>query len=196
MSFSLVYIGELLLRYKYFVLFPAIMIDGPIIIMAAGLAVSLGYMNPLPTYIISVCSDVLGDFMRYSLGRWGGQKFIVRWGKYVGFDERHVMAIEKVFQRRTGALLFVAKFAYGVGSVFHAAAGMARISISKFFGHNLFFSIFKTAALLFVGFYFGHMLSDVTSSLEIIGLTLIVLLIIGIFFWAYKYGKNAKIEIQ
>jgi len=195
MSSSLAYIGELLLQYKYFILVPAIMVDGPIVIMVAGVVVSLGYMNPVTTYIISVCGDVAGDFLRYSLGRWGGQRFIVRWGKYVGFDERHIVAIEEVFQRRTGSLLFVAKFAYGVGSVFHAAAGMARISILKFFAHNLFFSIFKTAILLFIGFYFGHTLSDVTSYLEIIAATLLIILVVGVFFWAYKYGKRSEIKI-
>jgi len=192
-------LGALLLQYKYFILLPVAMIDGPIVIMIAGLLVSLGYMSLVPVFILSVCGDVSGDFIRYGLGRWGGQAFILRWGKYLGFDERHIVGIEEAFKERTGFLLLVAKFAYGAGSVFHAAAGIAKISISKFFIHNFLSSIPKTAALLYIGYYFGNAINDVDSALGNVALTLLFVIIISIFIWAYRYGKKNKkngIKIQ
>ncbi len=192
MLLSSVNIGELLLQYKYLFLFPAVMIEGPISIMLAGLLISLGFMSFLPVFVLVISGDVTGDFIRYGLGRWGGQALIVRWGKYFGFDERHIVGIKRAFKNRTGLLLIVAKFAYGVGTIFLAAAGMVRVPVLKLLGYDFVGSVLKSSMLIFVGYYFGNAIYKVNSSLEIVAFVLLFVTIISIFIWAYRYGKKAE----
>lgn len=176
----------------YSLLFPAVMIEGPISIMLAGLAVSLGFMNLLPVFILVISGDMVGDFIRYGLGRWGGQALVVRWGKYVGFDERHIVGVEEAFKKRTGFLLIVAKFAYGTGTIFLAAAGMVKVPILKLLAYDFVGSVIKSSALLYVGYYFGNAIYKVSSALEIVASVLLLVTIAGIFIWAYRYGKKSE----
>lgn len=176
----------------YSLLFPAVMIEGPISIMLAGLAVSLGFMDLLPVFILVISGDMVGDFIRYGLGRWGGQALVIRWGKYVGFDERHIMGVEEAFKKRTGFLLIVAKFAYGTGTIFLAAAGMVKVPILKLLAYDFIGSVIKSSALLYVGYYFGNAIYKVSSVLEIVASVLLLVTIAGIFIWAYRYGKKSE----
>lgn len=192
MLLSSVDIGELLLQYKYLILFPAVMIEGPISIMLSGLMISLGFMSVWPVFILVVCGDVIGDFIRYGLGRWGGQAAVIRWGKYFGFDERHIVGVEKAFKNRTGFLLIVTKFAYGAGTIFLAAAGMVKVPILKLLGYDFVGSILKSSILLYVGYYFGQSIYKVNSSLEIAAFVVLSVVIISIFIWGYRYGKKSE----
>jgi len=192
MLLSSVNIGELILHYKYLILFPAVMIEGPVSIMLAGLAVSLGFMSLLPVFILVISGDMVGDFIRYGLGRWGGQALIIRWGKYFGFDERHIVGVENAFKKRTGLLLIVAKFAYGTGTIFLAAAGMVKVPILKLLGYDFVGSVLKSSVLIFVGYYFGQAIYKVNSSLEIVASVLLFAVLVAIFVWAYRYGKKSE----
>lgn len=176
----------------YLILFPAVMIEGPISIMLAGLAVSLGFMSLLPAFILVICGDMVGDFIRYGLGRWGGRKLVIRWGKHFGFDERHIVGVEQAFKKRTGFLLIVAKFAYGTGTIFLAAAGMAKVPVLKLLGYDFIVSVLKSSILLYVGYYFGYAIYEVSSALEIVASALLLVMVAGIFVWAYRYGKKSE----
>jgi len=168
------------------------MIEGPISIMLAGLAISLGFISLLPAFILVISGDVIGDFMRYSLGRWGGRALVIRWGRHFGFDERHIVGVEKAFKNRTGLLLIVAKFAYGTGTIFLAAAGMAKVPVLKLLGYDFIGSVLKSSILLYVGYYFGNAIYKVSSVLEIVASVLLLTTIVGIFIWAYRYGKKSE----
>jgi membrane protein DedA with SNARE-associated domain len=58
---SLTEVVQWLLYYKYFVLFPIMVVEGPIITIIAGFLVSLGHLNGLAAYAVLVAGDVTGD---------------------------------------------------------------------------------------------------------------------------------------
>ena len=63
-------IFKLLFTYSYLILFPLVVVEGPIVTIIAGFLVSLGFMDFIPTYLTIVSGDLVGDFVYYSAGRW------------------------------------------------------------------------------------------------------------------------------
>ncbi len=168
MIFSLAQITELLIQYKYFILFPAVAIEGPIVTVAAGFFIALKYFHFFGAFLVVVAGDLVGDILHYALGYWGREKVINGWGHYLGINSERLKKIEGYFEKNTGKTLIFAKVFHGVGGIFLIAAGIARIPLSKFIWFNFLGTIPKTLILISIGFYFGYAISTIKSYLELI----------------------------
>lgn len=182
---------RLLIQYKYFFLFPIVVIEGPIISVVAGFLVALKYFDFYTAYIIVVLGDLAGDVLDYSIGRWGGLKIINKWGRYIGVTAERLKKVEGYFERNTGKTLLLGKALHGVGGVFLYAAGIAKVPILKFVWFNFLGTVPKTLILLSVGFYFGHAISSIKSYLELTGAIFMGVGITVILIWLYLNKYNS-----
>lgn len=193
MIFSLSQITELLIQYKYFILFPIVAVEGPIITVAAGFLVAMKYLHFYGAFFIVVAGDLTGDILHYALGRWGREKIINRWGHYFGISSERLEKIEDHFKENTGKTLILAKTFHGIGGIFLIAAGVARISLPKFIWFNFLGTVPKTLILISVGFYFGYAISTIKSYLELIAAVFIGAGIVAVLTWLY-FKKDKSIE--
>ncbi len=178
-------IVSLLLLYKYLILFPIMVFEGPIVTIIAGFLISLGVMSWPITYIIIVAGDLVGDLMFYYIGKIGRLKWIRRWGKYIGLNENRVEKVEKFFREHPAKTLLFGKLSHVVGAPVIIAAGLAKMPVLNFLWWNLLGTLPKSFAILIVGFYFGqayvminHYLNDLYMAgfiLAIIAATIFVL---------------------
>ncbi len=184
--FSLEQIIELLIQYKYYILFPIMIIEGPIATVIAGFIVSVGVMNFIITYFVVIVGDTTGDIIYYIIGRWGREKFLERWGKYIGFPVEKVIPIEKHFEEHGAKTLFIGKMAQGIGGIFLVAAGLVKMPFLKFLSANLFATLAKSFGLLLLGYFFGQAINNINSILGVISAISIGIGIIVIFFFFYR----------
>lgn len=192
MFFSLVSITEWLVHYGYFVLIPLIMIEGPIITVISGSLCSLGIFNFLYVYPIIVSADLAADCLYYAVGRLGGGKFITHWGRYVGIDAKQALRLENYFISHGGKTLLIGKISHGVGGIFLVAAGLAKMSFSKFVWYNFLATLIKSLALLLIGYFFGTAILKINSVLQFLAAISVSLLITAlvIYFYYYFTRKN------
>lgn len=153
MSFSQIII--LLTTYKYFFLFPVTVVEGPIITVIAGFLSSLGQLNIFIVYGVVVVGDIVGDGLYYAVGYYGGQRFINRWGRFIGITAERVVRVEEHFGNHTGKTLIIGKLSHAIGAVVLVAAGLAQVPFGKFIWYNFLPTLPKSLILLLVGFYFG-----------------------------------------
>ena len=179
-----------LLGYKYLALFPLAVAEGPIITVIAGFFVSSGHLNFWLAYFIIVAGDLIGDAIHYFIGRWGGEKFIAKWGHYIGVGQAQVISLEKQFAKRGGRLLFIGKMSHGIGGAFLVAAGLIKMPFDKFIFSNMFATLLKSLILLLIGYYFGHALSAINSYLERTALILIGLGIFAFLIYFFYFRKK------
>lgn len=173
---------DLLLQWGYVLFFPIMVIEGPIVTVLGGFLVSLGYFNFWLVYILCILGDLVGDTLYYAFGRWGGRKFVLRWGKYLRLNLKYIEHLETHFHKHGGKTLFLGKVAQVVGAAFLIAAGMAKMKYSRFMLVNLGLTIIKSFILLLVGYYFGRSYKNINSYLDIASLlTLVVGLLIFFF---------------
>ncbi len=145
-----------LLQYRYLVLFPLVVIEGPIVTIIAGFLASLGNLNIFIAYPVIVVADIVGDLFMYAQGRWGGKAVARKWGHHFGLKPETIVRLEEHFKNHPGKTLLIGKLSHFFGGPVLIAAGMARMRISKFLWYNFLGTMPKSIILLFIGFYFGQ----------------------------------------
>lgn len=176
----------------YLALFLAAIVEGPIITVISGAGISLGYLIWWTAFIVIVIGDVVGDVGHYYIGRWGGEPFVKKWGKYIGIKDSHLAKVEKMLEDHTGRVLLLSKLAHGIGGAVLVAAGMVKIDLKKFVFWNALGAIPKTLGLLIIGFYFANAVTKIHSALDVVASVFIVLSIVLIFVWIYVYRKKSE----
>lgn len=180
---------KLLLHYKYLILFPIAVIEGPIISIISGFLSSEGYLSLPLTYIVLILADLTGDTLYYAIGRYGGRPFIEHWGKYLGINSSSKLAAaEKHFQEHPKKTLFFVKTQVW-GALVLAAAGLAKMPFGDFIWINLLATTIKSFVFLIIGFYFGKLYSVFNLYINDIG---IVLSLIGIIIVVYFFKKTGQ----
>lgn len=193
MFFTFAQIFGWLINYKYIILVPLVMLEGPLTIMTAGFLSSLNVLDLLIAFGVIVLSDISGDIIYYSIGHWGGEKFISRWGKYIGMNLTHVKKIEHQFQKRGKILLFWGKISHVFGAIVMVSAGISKVRFKHFVFFIFFTSLIKSAILLLIGYYFGRAYASINKYFEysIIIILILVLAAIIINWFIKKYLDKA-----
>lgn len=156
MVFSLSEITASLLAYKYLILFPISIIEGPVVTIIAGFLASLGYINFFLAYFAVIMGDVVGDFLLYLIGRKGRSSILSKHGHHFGVTEEKLKFFEKKFGRHTRSTLLFGKFTHAFGFMILVAAGAANVNVWEFVIVNLLGTMVKSFVLLLVGYYFGQ----------------------------------------
>lgn len=156
MNEPLEYLLELLLTYKYFIIFPIAVLEGPGLAILCGVLIARSLLNPYYTFILLLLGEIIGDAFYYCLGRFGGRPFIKKWGYLIKIKEEKMGQLEHHFHfqapKRT---LFLGK-TQPWGSVILFAAGMAKMPFLKYIIINTAGSIPKVLIFLLLGYYFNE----------------------------------------
>lgn len=179
-----------LLYYKYAILFPITIIEGPIITIIAGFLSSQGYFNIFSVYGIVVAGDIFGDIIYYLIGSHGGRRFINRWGYLFGLNIEKIAKLENHFANHSGKTLLFGKLSHAIGAPILVAAGMAKIPLEKFVWFNFWATLPKSLALLVVGYYFGRAYQQIDRYIGYANLIIFSFVIIAIII--YLFIKKIK----
>lgn len=153
---SLSQITQLIIEYRYWILVPLSLIEGPIVAFAAATLASLGYFNVFVLGLFFFVRDMGMDGFYYSIGYWGIRgSFVKRALKRVGVEESHFEAIRILWEKKPGRTMFLGKLSYGIASSFVVLAGSVHMSLKKFFGWGALVACVEYGSLLCLGFFFG-----------------------------------------
>lgn len=188
---------HLLETYRYLLLFPITVVEGPIITMIAGSLAALGYMNFFIVWGVSVAGDLVGDTIYYAIGKWGRYRFIERWGGYVGLRKDRIARFEAHFKQHGGKTLLFGKFSHFIGAPILVAAGMVKMPYAPYIWFCTVATLPKTLLLTLIGFYFGSAYLMINRYFTYVGAGMIMLGIacIAVYFLAQRIaGKFAEIK--
>jgi membrane protein DedA with SNARE-associated domain len=182
-----------LLLYKYQLLFPVLVFEGPITTVIAGFLASLGTLSFAFTYVLAVVADLVGDTLYYAVGRYGIQRRVDRWAGYLWISPQQIDRLKGQFGRHAGKTLLTAKMTHGVGGLVLVSAGAAGIPYPTFLWFNALGTLPKSLALLLVGYYFGYEYHAINAYLESIALiTIGVVLIASLVACIYYYCRRSE----
>ena len=174
----------MLFTYSYLILFPMVVVEGPVVTIISGFLVSLGFMDFIPTYLTIVTADLTGDFLYYCAGRWWLNKTYKGILNFFSIDMRVVRKLEAAIKKSRGPFLFFGKLSHALGGIILFAAGSAEIPIKEFLWFNFLATLPKSLILLAVGYYFGSTVSNFKKYVDftVLGLFILTLLLIGLYF--------------
>ncbi|KND47832.1 MAG: DedA family protein [Parcubacteria bacterium C7867-006] len=179
-------------HYKYFLIFPIAIIEGPIIIIITGFLVYLGYLNGFVAYSVLVVADIIGDSMYYGIGKlWKKSALVKKWAKIIGYDENSEAFLEDHFRKHKGKTFLLAKISHGIGGAVQVSSGIAGVNYFEFLTYSVLGTIPKAALLFFVGYYAGSSYVRIDSYFDFIAkITLTLSFLLVIYFILSKYAKR------
>lgn len=185
-----------LLAYRYLVLFPIAVLEGPIITIIAGSLAANGQINFWAAYAIIIAGDVTGDSLYYAMGRFGRKQFIARWGHYVGLTPERLQKIDRHYLHHAGKTLVLGKLAFSFEIPFIVSAGLARFSYLRFLFYMICGALPKSLGLLLVGYFFGYSLTSAQHDLSFAahlsaGLIIAAIIVVGTRWLMRRYPVTA-----
>ena len=111
-------------------LFPPI--PSEVVLPLAGFLVSRGDLSLWGALVAATTGSVIGAFILYSLGRWGGRRFVLRYGSWIRVDKESLDRAEGWFHHYGDALVLFARIVPVARSIVSIPAGTAKMPLARF----------------------------------------------------------------
>ncbi len=165
----------------------------------AGYLVFSGRFDFLTVIVVSIVGGVLGALTSYAIGYYGTEKFVARFGKYIGMTMNDVEKTKVFFQKYGDRTILISRFIPVVRQFSSLPAGAGKMNIWKFILYTAVGSTLWNSLMLYLGYQFG-MNSDVlkefskySGMLEKIIIIFIIALAIGIFWNRSRKKKTEEV---
>lgn len=156
----------LLSEYRYLLLYPLAIVEGPILAVIAGFLCMNHLFNPLIVYPVIILGDITGDSFVYLFGRVGLPGFLKQILKKMGFHAEKVQQVKAYFDTNPRKTISLSKISLGIGIAGIYAAGAVKIPYPKFIGICLITSLIQYVFYLGIGLLFGDAYRQISQYLD------------------------------
>ncbi len=132
-------LAPLLHQYGYAAIFlvlflEAVGIPAPseITLVTAGVMAAQGQLSAPLAIVVAACGSTGGACVSYLIGRTGGRKLILLYGRRVGITEERMTRVEKLFTRWGMGAVIVGRILSGVRLLISYPAGFFEMPFSRF----------------------------------------------------------------
>ena len=168
-------------------LFPPI--PSELILPFAGFLISRGELGFLPALVASTAGSLFGALILYALGRWGGRKLILRYGRFLRVKEADLDRAEGWFDKYDEWVVLFGRMVPGVRSVVSIPAGMLRTPFLRFVLLTTAGSAAWNTLLLGAGWYLGEnwqQIEGFVGSLSNFVLVLVAVALVAAAIWWWR----------
>jgi membrane protein DedA with SNARE-associated domain len=181
-------------QYRYLIILPIAIIEGPIITVICGFLCAQGQFDLLPIYLVVMLGDLIGDVLWYYLGYRFGYRFVQKYGGRFGLTEKKIEEVKEKFHEHKNSILFLSKITNGLGLalVVLFTAGLSKIPFKRYMVINFTGQLIWSGILLVIGYEFGNFLNQIKS---IESKLLIGAAIVAVFVLIILYIKQLRKKI-
>jgi len=171
--------AQIMNQIGYFGIFLGMFIESTIIplpseliMIPAGIASSLGYLNIYLVIIYGILGNVLGAIFSYYLAYSIGRNILFKFGRFFFIKSSMIIKIEEFFKNYGSSSVFFARLIPGFRHFISLPAGVAKMNIKLFIIYTSLGSSIWTTILSLMGYYIGDNHELIASYLkEILGIT-------------------------
>lgn len=133
----------------------------------AGSLSALGRMDWLMASTVAITASILGDAVAYCVGRAASERFLERWGRWLGYMPKRQARAEAFFERWGGlAVLLTRTLISHLSSIVSLLAGLHRYRIYPFLGYDILGRVIWTFAYMGLGYALGGSIEAATDFLK------------------------------
>jgi membrane protein DedA with SNARE-associated domain len=132
----------------------------------AGYLVSRGQMSFFGAVAAGVLGNLVGSWVAYFIGLWGGRELWFHYGRYVGVRAHHLKVAEKWFDKYGEFTVFISRCLPVVRTFISFPAGTARMNLAKFTFYTFVGCVPWVFALTYLGYYLGENWDEVGDFLH------------------------------
>lgn len=160
----------------------------------AGFLVAAGDMNFAMVILFSSLGSIFGSLLSYYVGRFGGNKLVLKFGRFLLLDEEDLMKTEKWFSKKGEMTVFISRFIPVVRHLISIPAGVGKMDIRKFSLYTIVGATLWNTFLAYLGYLLGKNWGVVRQYSEYISIpvAVIILLLGGYFVYRHINHKLVK----
>lgn len=167
-------------------------------IIAAGIASSVGTLNPWWAFLSCIVGALLGDAVLYAIGYHFGHSLVIRHPRFAHLVHAEYEAkIEEMIRRHGLKVFFLARFMVGIRAPVYLTAGILRMSFRRFMLIDAFCATAVVGLFFGLSYAYGERVTGWIRDSEI-GLTVAAVLIalgVACFFLWRRYRRNRLPEL-
>ncbi len=142
--------------------------------------------------IVATIGTLIGSWVAYGIGAWGGRSLVDRAGKVLLFRHDEVDRAHAWFERRGEWAVMIARVVPVVRTFISLPAGVARMSIWRFTLYTLIGALTWDVALTVAGYQLGQSWDKLARILRPITLLVAVMLAAGVAWWIVRQLRRRR----
>ena len=187
-SYALAFAGQ----FKYPLLFVGVVVEGPILMIAAGFLLNQGVFSLAPLFFTLLIGDLVADVGWYYIGYYFVEPFLKRHGHFLSVTPALLEKAKGLFRQYHVKILLISKVTIGFGMALATvtAAGATRVPFKVFLLLNVIGEFILVAVLLTIGYFFGQIYTTIAGGFKIVFIVGAVLISLALLFGVSGYVKN------
>ena len=162
----------------------------------AGFVVSEGEMSLFAIVTAGVAGNVVGSWISYWIGLYGGRPFVDKYGKYVLLRHHHLDLAERWFERWGAPTVFFSRMLPIVRTFISLPAGMARMPFWKFTLYTTLGCIPWVFMLGYVGVKLGDNWEKIRSYLHYADYLVLVAIVAIVVWQVVKWRRRGPRDLS
>jgi len=171
-----------------------VMAFGGYLTVTGGLQPLLGIPSVVLLLVAGTAGNVVGAYLAYLIGKFGGLRFLLRYGRYLMISTSSISKAEAFFNRYGGRSVFATRLLPVFRTFISIPAGIAEMDIHLFLIFTASGTFFWNIILVYIGITLGKNWRSIIPFFDI--LTYAALGIIGVLFavWVYVSVRRKRGE--
>ncbi len=184
--------ANFILTFKYPAIFIGSFFEGPVVMIAAGFFLKLGYIEPVPAFILLLSGDLSADLSWYGAGYFGTHRLVRKYGRFFDITDQTIERVKIMFREHEEKILIISKITMGFGFAVAVlmTAGMVRVPLKKYVIYNFTGGLIWTALMMAAGYFFGNIYLLVGEGLRIGFLIATAIMILAAFYGFSRFVRG------
>ncbi|TBR79476.1 DedA family protein [Campylobacter novaezeelandiae] len=161
-----------------------------VVMIPAGYLAHKGELNLFLCILSGVFGSVLGALINYYICFFWGKKFVLKFGKYFGINEKKFSKFEEFFLKYGEISTFICRLLPGIRQYVSMPAGLSKMKLLNFVFFTALGSAIWVSILALLGYFIGENEELIKTYLS----QILVFIIIFCFIFVFIYVK-IKIKI-
>lgn len=190
---------QLMESYGYVAMFVAMVLENAnipvpseVVLGFAGFLIFQGVFSFWTTFLIACAAGLVGSILSYWLGSYGGRPLLLKYGKYIFFNEKKFNMAEKMFNKYGGLAVIICRCLPGVRTFISFPAGVARYPFGRFVIFTIIGTIPWTLLLVWAGTVLGSHWQDLIryNHIFLVATVVVFAIIAGLAAWRYRHNRR------
>jgi membrane protein DedA with SNARE-associated domain len=186
---SIGYFGVFFLMTLESMIFP---MPSELVMPFAGFLIASGEMKFLFVVLAATLGSIVGSLLSYYLGRYGGNRFVLKYGKYFLLNEEHLRDTERWFSKKGELTILIGRFIPIVRHVISIPAGIGKMDIKKFMLYTIIGAGIWNAFLTYVGLVLGNNWEKIQQYSDYASFAVLIILGIIIGYFILRHIRKKK----
>lgn len=188
-------VTQLILTYRYVILVPLALFEGPVVSFTAGILVATGFLDPLVSFAILLLADLVRDVAYYEIGRSGRHRpWVRRFAGRIGVGDEQFAMVRHLWLAHGAETMLLSKLAYALSPPLLVTAGLVGMPLQRFVGLAMTVTVLQYGLLMALGYYYGNAVGVVTDILQFVGLAIAAAVVVAVI--SYFVGRYARARLM